>query len=621
VPKTNHSRGVLSPPRAKIALVLTGVVLIAGVGWGVSTRLRSPADEAAQRKPPQPSLVTAPVERIKLKSTVVVSGTVEYGSPLPVSLAGVVGSAGGTDQSQRATRAPRVGRVKEGGVFMEVNGRPVFALGGGVPMHRSMAPGTKGDDVRQLQKALRRLGYGAPVTGVFDSTTVAAVTRLYQKKGYEAQKPSFEARQQLDNLSKAVRSARETLATERKSLDAAADVAPLKLKFDNAKTDLRAAQSALEQARSRSLTPEDEAKLESAAATVRGAEEKVYEARQALEQARATPTPTPTRDSQPSPTPTSTSPVDDAVPAPSSEPSQAPDLRLLQMRLANAQADLSAAQRALSRAHEEIGDSRAKRMEELRKGVRTAQEALLSAEQELRKARDVSSAKIKVANAKADLASAKAMVADYQRTFGTSIPPGELVFLPKLPARVNKVAVKPGETVDKAVATVTGSSFVVSGSVELTEADLLKTGKTATIEAESGKAFPARLIAIGDKAKLPGEEPSRQQGGGQPQDSGQQGATSTQPVLIAPTSQRSMKGLAGTAVTVRITVGATKDPVLVVPLAAVVTAADGKSRVLVEASPDRTKEVEVRTGLSADGKVAVSGDLKEGDRVVVNSAA
>ena len=40
-----------------------------------------------------------------------------------------------------------------------------------------------------------------------------------------------------------------------------------------------------------------------------------------------------------------------------------------------------------------------------------------------------------------------------------------------------------------------------------------------------------------------------------------------------------------------------------------------------EFAPDRTKEVVIHTGLTADGKVEVSGDLKEGDRVVVNSAA
>ncbi len=72
--------------------------------------------------------------------------------------------------------------------------------------------------------------------------------------------------------------------------------------------------------------------------------------------------------------------------------------------------------------------------------------------------------------------------------------------------------------------------------------------------------------------------------------------------------------------TARVTVGATKEPVLVVPVAAVVTAADGRARVQVEYATDRTREVEVRTGLTADGNVEVTGALKEGDRVVVSGA-
>ncbi|WP_433259154.1 peptidoglycan-binding domain-containing protein [Streptosporangium sp. CA-135522] len=136
--------------------MLAVVLAVAGIGWEVSTRLRFPADEAAARKPPKPSLVTAEVERRKLVSTVAVSGALEYGSPYPVSLAGVVG---GGDTTQRATRAPRTGAIAEGAVVMEVNGRPVFVFSGKVPMHRSLVPGVRGADVEQLQKALRRLGY------------------------------------------------------------------------------------------------------------------------------------------------------------------------------------------------------------------------------------------------------------------------------------------------------------------------------------------------------------------------------------------------------------------------------------------------------------------------------
>ncbi|MEV1167224.1 peptidoglycan-binding protein [Nonomuraea sp. NPDC049784] len=566
-------------PRRLLAGVIAGVVLVAGAGWAVSTRLRSPADEAARRAAPRPSLVTAAVERRKLVSTVVVSGTLEYGSPLPISLAGVVG---GTSELQRATRAPRQGKLKEGAVLMEVNGRPVFALRGSVPMHRTIAPGSKGDDVRQLQRALRRLGYGAPATAVFDRATISAVTRLYTKKGYEAQQPTLADRQQYDTLRKAVQTAQETLATERQNLDQGRDVRPLKIRLANAKTDLTSAERALEEAESRELTPEDESKLAAADAAVRAAEEKLAQAEQELAAARNPPT---------------------SVAAATPQPTASTDTSLPEMRVENARADLAAAQEARGRAVEEARQARDKRLEELRKAVRTAKEARATAEQALRQARQLSPTRLKVAGAGKDVAAAKEMLAEFARTYGTSVPPGEVVFLPKLPARVEKVSVKPGQQVEKEIATVTSSAFMVTGSVEATESDLLRVGMEAGIELDSGKTYKATLTAVGDQARMPGAEAP---------------ADGAQPVLLTPASMKGLK--AGTAVTARVTVGATKEPVLVVPVAAVITAADGRARVQVEYATDKTREVEVRTGLTADGNVEVTGALKEGDRVVVSGA-
>ncbi|NRQ39439.1 peptidoglycan-binding protein, partial [Nonomuraea sp. NN258] len=266
---------------------------------------------------------------------------------------------------------------------------------------------------------------------------------------------------------------------------------------------------------------------------------------------------------------------------------------------------LTAARQAHGRILEKARQAREKRLEELKKAVRTAKEAVLTAEQALRQARQLSPTKLKVANAEKDVAAARSMLAEYARTYGVSVPPGEIVFLPKLPARVQRAAVKAGQAVETEVATVTSSAFMVSGAVEAAESDLLRPGMRATIEVESGKTYPATLTAIGERAKVPGEEPP---------------GDGAQPVLLTPLSMTGLKGLTGTAVTARVTVGATDEPVLVVPVAAVITSADGRSRVEVEYAPDKTRQVEVRTGLAADGRVEVTGDLKEGDRVVVNSA-
>ncbi|RVX45601.1 putative peptidoglycan binding protein [Nonomuraea polychroma] len=573
----------MTSPRKLLVTVMAGVVVVAAIGWALSTRLRSPADEAARRAAPKASLITAAVERRKLVSTVVVSGTLEYGSPLPISLAGAVG---GTSELQRATRAPRKGRLAEGAVLMEVNGRPVFALRGPVPMHRTIAPGAKGDDVEQLQGALRRLGYGGPRSGVFDRATIAAVTRMYAAKGYEAQQPSLTDRQTYDTLRKAVQTAQETLATEKKALDEGRDVLPWKLKARNAKADLAAAQRALRLAESRRLTPEDETKLAAADAAVRAAEEKLLEAEQALDAARNPPS------STPSAAPGTTAPPSTAAPA--------ADTRLLELRVANAREDLAAARATRQRVLEEAEQARETKLEELRKAVRTARETLATAEQALRQARRLSPTRLKVAGAGKDVAAARAMLAEFARTYGTSVPPGEVVFLPTLPARVDKTAVKAGQRIEDEVATVTGSSFMVTGSVEAAESELLRPGMEAVIELDTGKTHRARLTAVGERARVPGAE--------EPEDG-------AQPVLLTPGSAKGLR--AGTPVTARVTVGATEKPVLVVPVAAVITGADGRARVRVEYAPDRTRDVGVRTGLAADGNVEVAGALKEGDRVVV----
>jgi peptidoglycan hydrolase-like protein with peptidoglycan-binding domain len=563
---------VTATPRRKLLLVLAAVVTVAGTGWGVGTLLRSPADEAAARKPPTPSLVTAAVERRKLVASVVVSGTLEYGSPRPVSLAGVVGGQAGGETAQRATRAPRRGTLREGAVLMEVNGRPVFVVSGKVPMHRGIVPGAKGADVVQLQQALRRLGHRAPLTGVFDRATIAAVSRFYTKRGYEAQQPTLEQRRQRDELRRAVRTAQEALATEQQALDQGKDVLPLKVKLANARQDLKEAERALESARAQEFTTEDEAKAEAAAAAVRAAEEKLLAARQELAQVTPTPTPTPVT----------------APPA---------DTRLLELRVANAEAELADARSALARVREEAASARAGRLTELGKNVRLARESVVTAEQALRRARQLSPVKLKVAGARQDLAAARALLAEFDRTYGVTVPPGEIVFLPRLPARLHKPSVKAGELVDKAVATVTSSGFMVAGSVDVAEAERVKSGLKASIETETGRTVPATVTSIGGRD-----------------------AKGAVPVTVTPVSMKGLKKLIGAPVTVRVTIGATDREVLVVPAAAVVTAADGRARVQVEVAPDRTKEVGVRTGLSAEGAVEVTGDLEPGDRVVISGA-
>ncbi|MCG5220058.1 peptidoglycan-binding protein [Streptosporangium soli] len=568
-------------PRRVLGAVVAGVVVIAGAGWALGTRLRSPADEAALRQAPVPSLVTAPVVKRKLTSTVAVNGALEYGSPVAISLAGVVGGGSATGTSagpalQRVTRAPRRGTVTEGKVLMEVNGRPVFTLRGSVPMHRTIGPGASGADVRQLQRALRRMGYGGPASGVFDAATAAAVQRWYGKRGYRAQEPDLAARQTLDQLRQAVQTAEEDLLTDRRALAASKDVKLLKTKLGNARAELRTAEADLDEAEALEVAPEDARQFEELGRALRGAEEELAAAEQALAAAK---------------------PEDDK--------------RLLELKVSNARANLAAARASLELFAEQAADARGERLEELRTAVRTAKEAVLTADQALKQARETAPLRLKIVNGGRNVARAKANLAEYRESYGVSVPPGEIVFLPKLPARLDRTSVQAGAAVGGAVGTVTSSTFAVTGSVDDQEAELLRTGMKAVIETEQDKRFPARLTAFGPGAETGAEEKKEDE-----EDSADLGSV---PVLLTPAAAKGLRALAGVPVTVRISVGETDGEVLTVPVAAVVTSADGRPRVQVEYATDRTRDVEVRTGLTADGQVQITGDLREGDRVVIGN--
>ncbi|MFF3377057.1 peptidoglycan-binding protein [Streptomyces sp. NPDC002680] len=206
--------------RRQLGALVGAVVLVGAGGWIAGTQVRSPADAAAAHTAPKAGPVTVAVQRQSLTATVVASGSVEFASPRPLALAGAVGtgaaaSAGGEGAEQRITKAPVAGtKVKEGDVLMTVNGRPVFALSGSVPMYRALGPGASGDDVKQLQRALRRLGFDpGSISGNYRQGTAAAVTSWYTSKGYEAQKPSADDEQQLGQLQQAVSAAQQTLLT------------------------------------------------------------------------------------------------------------------------------------------------------------------------------------------------------------------------------------------------------------------------------------------------------------------------------------------------------------------------------------------------------------------------
>lgn len=533
--------------RRQLGALIGVVVLVGAGGWFAGTQVRSPADAAAAHSVPKAGPVTVRVQQQSLTATVVATGSVEFSSPEPLSLAGPVGTgaSGGTageSAEQRVTKAPVAGtKVKEGDVLMTVNGRPVLALSGSVPMYRALGPGASGDDVKQLQKAMRRLGFepGA-VNGTFGQGTAAAVTDWYRSKGYQAQQPSPDEQQQLGVLQQSVSSAQEALLTTQDAGAANTEGAP----ENDGATNTDGA-------------PENDTTNTASAAPEAGAQSG---------------TGTQDRASGVASTP---------------GPQSSTAARIREIQLESAQKSLEMANTALS---------------------------------------------------------------TFQASYGTRLPAGEAVFFPKLPVRLDKVTVKAGDVPSGQIGTVTGSDLVVQAVVPGSDAELLKRGMAAQLTTTQGEKTHGTVAALGADAVTPaaandGEESAGETSSGAGREagsaesgsadspgadtdtagssatSGSSGSDSSAPVQlrISVPDPGPLAGQAGASVKVTIEIGASDGKVLTVPLAAIRTSADGKSRVQVRHGGG-AKDVQVILGLSAAGLVEVKpagGALKRGDEVVV----
>jgi peptidoglycan hydrolase-like protein with peptidoglycan-binding domain len=181
----------MTQKRTKVlGAVLAFVALAALAGWWGLEHVTSPADVAARTAAPTPSPILVPVEERVLSSNVVTRGTARFGLPQPVSIAPSMLKA---QPGLITTLPPKNTALREGGVLLRASGRPVFLLEGRMPAYRDLTPGISGEDVRQLQVALERLGYysGAP-TAVYDPPTGRAVAAWYRGAGFDPFGPTDE---------------------------------------------------------------------------------------------------------------------------------------------------------------------------------------------------------------------------------------------------------------------------------------------------------------------------------------------------------------------------------------------------------------------------------------------
>lgn len=160
-------------PRTRtLVLGAAGVVVVGGAGLATAG-LGGGGDPAAARGSLPPA--TAPIERTTLVETQDVDGTLGYGGTRTVTAAGR-----GTLTWLAAPGAV----LSRGRPVYRVDDKPVPLLYGRLPLYRTLSDGTKGDDVEQLERNLRALGYtGFTVDETYGAGTAAAVKRWQDDLG------------------------------------------------------------------------------------------------------------------------------------------------------------------------------------------------------------------------------------------------------------------------------------------------------------------------------------------------------------------------------------------------------------------------------------------------------
>ncbi len=223
-------------PRARTTLLRRLLVLVAvplAVAAGaviVASHSPTPAQLAANARPPAPTVLTASVRYGVLTNSVVFRADVADANP---SIAGVPASVG-SDGQVITEMAVRPGdTASDGQLVAEVSTRPIFLAVGAVPAFRQMQPGTSGIDVLQLQRMLTAQGlfYGNP-SGIFGAGTAAALRTLYSHSDARIELTSPDADAQLSAARDKVSADLAALAKPKRPAGAAAQ-----LKADRAALD------------------------------------------------------------------------------------------------------------------------------------------------------------------------------------------------------------------------------------------------------------------------------------------------------------------------------------------------------------------------------------------------
>ena len=616
--------------RRGVAVIVTIAIAVAAAaaGWLAGRNITSPDQAALESEPPRASLITVEVELAELVADVIIRADVGYDEPATLGLSGALGNR---ESVLVVTSAPERGaELTEGSVAIEIAGQPVFVLVGPVPVYRDLRPQDRGPDVEQLEAALARLGYfeGDP-DQLWDEATGGAVRAWYEQAGYRANGPSDTEQAALGAARDRLNTARDALADAQRSLTEAGK-GPTELAVQQARTGVAQAESTLDQARRAlsQVTTDAQQAVVDARRGVADAKQAVTDAELALasnELARNR-----AADNLTQAQLRRQSALSGVHPDSGAVPTEV-EHEALRAAVTDAENALSASDRAvedavraltdatwavtdaaekLTEAQAETGllDERARPAAQAQLDVRSAEDRLAAAQQtlaDLLAEPDTTDAVRVVESARSELRDATEDLAELEAATGVWLPAGELVFLKRLPVRVDLLTAERGSTVSGSFMTVTGSELAVRGSVSERDVDRVSEGMQIRIEDRSLEEPVTGTIRLLDRrAGTRGVAPDRH--------------------YVEIVAQAIPDHLVGRNIKIVIPVGGTDGPVLVVPNAALSATASGLTRVEVEQPDGTTRFVSVEPGLSTGGRAEVTpvdGELIAGDLVVVGVAS
>ncbi|MEU1468376.1 peptidoglycan-binding protein [Streptomyces sp. NPDC005761] len=201
----------------------------------------------------------------------------------------------------------------------------------------------------------------------------------------------------------------------------------------------------------------------------------------------------------------------------------------------------------------------------------------------------------------------------WQRDLG--LPPtgkvavGDIVYAPGA-VRVARADAQTGAEVTGNPVTYTSTSRMVVLEAPAADLGWAQRGTEVTVELPDGRRAAAKVAGVGRDAVVGGDGAGRSEGGST---GGPTGGDATVSVVVAFDDQNAVGRLESGPVTVRYVLKESKN-VLKVPVAALVALAEGGYA--VEPAATAATFVPVKTGLFADGVVAVSGPgVREGLKV------